>query len=128
MIKVGVGSRVLTFLVDFFLIFLLSFGAFRAWDFYVFFYNIPYVMYIWFLLSVMFLYYLILESIFKRTPGKYLALTKVVNATGGKPTFSQIFIRSLVRILTFIVIDGIFISFMDKTAHDYFSKTETIEI
>jgi uncharacterized RDD family membrane protein YckC len=64
------------------------------------------------------------ESIFSRTPGKWLSLSKVVNKNGKKATFLQIVLRSLARLT---IIDCFFIPFLDKTLHDFISKTEVVE-
>ncbi len=125
---VGIGTRVLAFLVDFSIVFLITLGVKRGWDFYVFYYHIFFMPFFYFLAIIGFLYYFILEAIWKRTPGKWLALTKVVNKTGGKPAFFQILTRSLVRVLGVIIIDSMFIPFIGKTLHDYVSKTEVAEI
>jgi len=125
---VGIGTRVLGFLLDFIIVCAITYGIDRGWDFYVFYYHIFYIPIYYFLAMVGFVYYLFFEAIWKRTPGKWLSLTKVVNQQGGKPTFFQIFIRSVVRVLGVIVIDSIFVSFLNKTLHDYVSRTEVIEI
>ena len=70
-------------------------------------------------------YYLFFETLFKRTPGKWLSFSKVVNNNGGKPAFWQILVRSVIRLT---IIDCFFIPFLDKTLHDYLSKTEVVEV
>lgn len=125
---VGVGTRVLAFLVDFSIICLLTLAIKRGWDFYVFYYHLFFMPFFYILAIIGFLYYLLFEAIWKRTPGKWLALTKVVNKTGGKPSFFQILTRSVVRVLGVIIIDSVFISFMGKTLHDFVSKTEVVEV
>lgn len=125
---VGTGTRVLNFLIDFTIISLLTFAAFRGWTFYVFYYGILYVPLYYFLAGIGFIYYLFFEAIWKRTPGKWLSLSKVVNKQGGKPSFFQILIRSAVRVVGVIIIDSIFLSFLNKTLHDWASGTEVVEI
>ena len=71
-----------------------------------------------------FIYYTFFEAIFKRSPSKWLTISKVVNKQGGKPAFWQILIRSLIRLT---IIDCFFIPFLDKPLHDYLSKTEVVE-
>ena len=122
--KVGIGTRVLNFLVDTLIIFLLSFLAYRGWTFYVFYYDIIFFPFYYFFFGILFLYYLLFESIFARTPGKWLSFSKVVNKNGGKSSFFQIFLRSIVRLT---IIDCFFIPFLEKTLHDYVSKTEVVE-
>ena len=125
---VGIGTRVLGFLVDFIIIAAITFGVKRGWDFYVFYYRIFFVPVYYFLALIGFVYYLFFEAIWKRTPGKWLALTRVVNRAGGKPSFFQILTRSVFRVLGVIVVDSVFLSFLGKTLHDYVSKTEVIEV
>ena len=123
--SVGIGTRVLNFLVDTFLVFIISkFIVYEIWEFYMRYWQYPFVPYyiaFWLFLIV---YYFLFESFFKRTPGKWLTGTYVVNNKGGKPSVFQILIRSVVRI---IIIDSFFIPFLnDKTLHDYLSKTNVI--
>ncbi len=125
---VGTGTRVLNFIIDAIIISLIAFAVFRGWEFYVFYYRIYYIESYYFLAMTTFVYNLFFEAIWKRTPGKWFSLTKVVSKDGSKPSFGQIFIRSLVRVVGAIVIDSIFLSFMNKTLHDYVSGTEVVEI
>ncbi len=122
--RVGLGTRVLNFLVDTILIFAISYGLYKWWTFYVMYWNreyIPFYVFFWCFLVV---YYIFFESIFKRTPGKWLSISKVVTNKGKKPSFLQIVIRSIVRVT---IIDCFFIPFLDKPLHDYLSKTEVVE-
>ena len=123
--KVGIGTRVINFIVDTLLIFGISEGIFSIYKFYLFYYHIIYLPFYYFFWATMFLYYLFCESIFKRTPGKWFSITKVVNAKGGKPSFGQIFTRSIIRLT---IIDCFFFPFLDKTLHDYLSKTDVVEL
>lgn len=123
--RVGVGTRVLNFVVDTLLIFAISYGLYKWWTFYVLYWGREFVPFYIFFWCTLVIYYLIFESIFKRTPGKWLSLTRVVNNKGGKPSFLQILIRSVTRV---IIIDCFFIPFLDKTLHDYTSKTEVVEV
>lgn len=123
--KVGIGSRVVNFVVDTIIIFGLSYGAFSIHKFYVTYYTVSFVPFYIFFWATLFVYYLIIESIFKRTPGKLLSMSKVVRLDGKKPTFGQVFIRSLLRLT---IIDCFFIPFVDDTLHDYVSKTTVVEV
>ena len=125
---VGTGTRVLNFLVDIFFILAIAFGMHRGWTFYVFYYGIVFIPLYYFIAGVTFLYYLIFEAIWKRTPGKWISLSKVVTTQDTKPSFFQILARSAIRVVAFIVIDSIFLSFINKTLHDYLSKTEVVEV
>jgi uncharacterized RDD family membrane protein YckC len=122
--QVGIGTRTLNFIVDTLIIFFLSLLAYNVWKFYAYYYHIIYIPFYYFFWSILFLYYILFESIFSRTPGKWLSLSKVVNKNGKKATFLQIVLRSLARLT---IIDCFFIPFLDKTLHDFISKTEVVE-
>jgi uncharacterized RDD family membrane protein YckC len=125
MITVGIGTRVLNFLVDTLIIFLISYLLHKGWAFYAFYYKIIYFPFYYFFWFILVIYYIFFESIFNRTPGKWITLTKVINKKGGRPSFLQVLIRSFIRVT---IIDCFFIPFINKTLHDYVSKTEVIEI
>lgn len=126
--SVGIGSRVINFVVDFLLVFILAFAASRVWNFYVFYYHWPYFSFYYFLGVVTFIYYLFFEGIWGRSPGKWLSLSKVVNNQGAKPSFMQVAVRSLARVAGMVLIDSLFLSFFNKTLHDYVSRTNVIEV
>jgi uncharacterized RDD family membrane protein YckC len=72
-----------------------------------------------------FLYYIIFESIWQRTPGKFITGTKVVTCDGTKPTIGTIAKRALIR---FVPFDPL--SFLNGRAygwHDRWSKTYVIK-
>ncbi|MEO7210458.1 MAG: RDD family protein [Chitinophagaceae bacterium] len=122
--RVGIGTRVMNFLVDTTIIFILTYIVYKIWSFNVFYYHLPYYPFYYFMGLMMFLYYLVLESINGRTPGKKLTRSVVVNKDGQRPTFFQIVFRSLIRIT---VIDCFFIPFLDMPLHDYLSKTYVVD-
>jgi uncharacterized RDD family membrane protein YckC len=129
--RVGIGTRTLNFIVDTFIISLFTFLAYHAWQFYAFYYQTYFfvsssfdALFLFFAI-ILTVYYVLFESIFARTPGKWLSLSKVVNKKGTRPSFLQILLRTLVRLT---VIDCFFIPFLDKTLHDYLSGTEVAEI
>lgn len=122
--KVGIGTRVMNFLVDTTIIFIFTYILYKIWSFNVFYYHIPYFPFYYFMGLVLFLYYLVLESINGRTPGKKLTISVVVDKDGHRPGFFQIFIRSLVRVT---VIDCFFIPFLNMPLHDYLSKTYVVD-
>ncbi|MBT3209774.1 MAG: hypothetical protein HN704_12690 [Bacteroidetes bacterium] len=71
------------------------------------------------------IYYMVFEGITGRSFGKYLTHTKVVSSNNNRPTFMQIFIRTLVRLIFIEVI-----SFLSKNPngwHDKLSNTKVIE-
>lgn len=121
---VGIGTRVLNFLIDTLIVFLIAFLLSKAWNWYVVYWQYPYVGFFYFFFGVQVLYYFICESLYAKTPGKLISLTKVVNTKGLKPSVGAIFIRSLTRV---ILIDGFFFPFLEKTLHDYFSGTMVVE-
>ena len=123
--KVGIGTRTLNFLVDSAIIFVIAYIVNTGWVFYAQYYHVYYVQFPYIFMMVQFVYYLFFELLFARTPGKWLTYSKVVNAKGGKPSFIQFLVRSFIRIFP---IDCFFIPFLDKTLHDYLSKTEVVEV
>lgn len=125
---VGVGTRVINFLVDAILIFILTYIAYRSWTWYVFYYHVKYFPFFYFWEAVTFLYYLLLEGIWRRTPGKWISQTKVVSASGKKASFGQIVVRSIIRVVGIVLIDSLFFPIWGRTLHDYVSKTNVIEV
>jgi len=123
--KVGIGSRVLNFLVDTILIFIITYFVNSVWVFYALYYHVYYLQFPYIFIMVQFVYYFFFELLFSRSPGKWLTYCKVVNSKKGKPSFLQFLVRSLIRI---IPIDCFFIPFLDKPLHDYLSKTDVVEI
>ena len=122
--RAGFGTRVLNFIIDTLLIFGIAYGLYNWWIFYVMYWEYTFIPFYFFFFGLIFIYYVFFEGIFKRTPGKWLSISKVVNKKGSKPNFFQIVIRSLVRVT---IIDCFFIPFLDKPLHDYLSKTEVVE-
>jgi uncharacterized RDD family membrane protein YckC len=123
--QVGIGTRVINFLTDTAIITLIAFIFNKVWVFYVVYWSYSYISPLWIFAGVLFVYYFIFESIWARTPGKWLSYTKVIDKKGLKPNFGKIFIRSIVRLT---VIDCFFIPFLNKTLHDFVSKTEVVEV
>jgi len=129
--KVGIGTRVINFLIDTLVVFLISYIISKINQYYAEQFklrNVPFKYYFNFgylFFAVLFFYYFLTELFFKRTVGKIMSYTKVVTSNNTKPGFFQILIRSLTRLL---IIDMFFIPFLDKTLHDYLSKTEVVEI
>lgn len=122
--RVGDGTRILNFIIDGFLVFWLSFFAFRFWNFYVMYWHYKPINFWWFIAAVLFVYYTVFEAIFARTPGKWLSVSKVVDLQGNKPGLIPVLIRSLVRLT---IIDFFFNAFWGKPLHDKLSKTEVVE-
>jgi len=122
---VGIGTRVINFLVDTLIIFIISILSFQVWNWYVRFYGLFPINFGTLFFSVSFIFYSFFEAVFARTPGKWLSYSKVVNRNGTKANVLKVFVRSLTRIT---LIDCFFIPFLDKPLHDYVSKTEVVEI
>jgi uncharacterized RDD family membrane protein YckC len=128
---VGIGTRVLNFLIDTIVIFIISYLISKINQWYAQQYKIAGVTFKYYynfgtiFFAVLFVYYTVMELLFARTIGKFLSYSKVVNAEGKKPNFFQILFRSIIRLT---IIDMFFIPFLDKTLHDYFSKTNVVEI
>jgi len=123
--KVGIGSRVLNFLIDTAIVFLIAYTANRIQDWYGYYYEFSTWNFGWVFAAATVFYYTILEGTWGRTFGKKLSFSKVVKPNGKKPGLLLAFIRSLIRLT---VIDMLFLPFTDKTLHDIVSKTEVVEI
>lgn len=79
----------------------------------------------YFFIAFYFIYYLTFEYAFGKTVGKFITKTKVVSSENlTRPTFIQILIRTISRIIPFY-----FISYLmtGKGMHDHFSKTILIK-
>jgi len=81
----------------------------------------------WFLgIIISLLYYVIFESIWSKTPAKFITRTKVITEYGEKPGLKTIFIRTLVRFVPFETF-----SFLSPERprgwHDRWSKTIVID-
>ncbi|TAH13287.1 MAG: hypothetical protein EAZ12_01705 [Sphingobacteriia bacterium] len=122
--KVGDGTRALNFFIDTVLITILAMLLRRWWNFYVMYWGYPPINFGWFFFGTTWLYYFLFESIFAKSPAKWLTQTKVVTLSDRKPSFFIIFWRSLLRIT---VIDLFFGPFLDGPLHDYASKTKVVE-
>ena len=71
-------------------------------------------------------YYVIFESIWSKTPAKFITRTKVITEYGEKPSFKTIFIRTLVRFVPFEAFT--FLSpERPKGWHDRWSKTIVVD-
>jgi len=127
--KVGDGTRVLHFLVDTLLFWILAVLLYKWWNFHVLYWGYMHLNFGWFFFGSQFIYYFIFELLFAKTPAKWLTASKVVSSKSTKdvtvkPSLGQIFIRSLSRL---IIIDPFFIPFLGTTLHDYLSGTMVVE-
>ncbi len=123
--EVGVGTRVINFLVDTIIIFLISYGLYEWYTFYVRYWEYKYFPWYQFFYATLFIYYTIFELIASRTPAKWLTMTKVRTASGSKPAFYQVLLRSLLRLT---IIDPFFIPILQRPLHDALSKTRVVEV
>lgn len=122
--NVGDGTRILNFLIDGFLVSLLSYMAFKYWNFYVIYWHFKPINFWWFIATVLFVYYSFFEMIWARTPGKWFSGSKVIDLAGNQPSVLQVLGRSLLRL---IVIDFLFNAFWGKPLHDKLTRTEVVE-
>jgi hypothetical protein len=125
MMEVGVGTRVINFLIDTLVIFLISFGLYKWWTFYVRFWNYKYFPFYQFFYAFIFVYYTIFETLTTRTLGKFVTMTKVKTISGKRPAFYRILLRSLIRLT---LIDAFFIPVFGRTLHDQLTKTRVVEV
>lgn len=121
----GIGTRAINFIIDTAFVFLIAFIAFKVHKWYVLYYQIAYYGFSWFFAGSILVYYTLFEGFFARTPGKWFTQCKVANQDGSKPNILSILIRSLARLT---IIDMFFLPFLDKTLHDYLSKTEVVQV
>jgi hypothetical protein len=127
--KVGDGTRVLHFLVDTLLFWILAVLLYKWWNFHVLYWGYMHLNFGWFFFGSQFIYYFIFELLFAKTPAKWLTASKVVSSKSTKDitvkaSLGQIFIRSLSRL---IIIDPFFIPFLGTTLHDHLSGTMVVE-
>ncbi|HVZ26429.1 MAG TPA: RDD family protein, partial [Sediminibacterium sp.] len=89
--SIGTGTRILHFLVDTALVFLLAYTAYKTWNWYVYYWHYTYFSFFWFFWAVLFVYYFFWEVFANRTPAKRISATKVCTRNGGRPGVGQIF-------------------------------------
>lgn len=75
---------------------------------------------------ILMIYYLTIETLTARSLGKYITKTKVVLYDGSKPTFNEILVRTLCRIIPFEQFS--FLGEEGKGWHDSISKTYVVDI
>ena len=120
----GLGVRVVNFLVDTVLVFLLAYGLYKWYTFYVINWGYTYFQYYLFFYATLFFYYTIFEIIWARTPGKWVSISKVQGRTGKRAKWYQIILRSALRLT---LIDPFFLPFLNRTLHDQLSNTRVVE-
>lgn len=72
-----------------------------------------------------FAYYIFFETLFQKTPGKFVSKSRVVTATGVRPSFVIILLRTLCRMIPLESIS--FLSWYPVGWHDKFSGTVVID-
>ena len=78
------------------------------------------------LFLVYFLYYFVCESYFNLTLGKFFNRTRVFNSNELKPTFKQVFLRTICRLIPFGFVT-IWLPYQ-RTLHDTISDTWVLRI
>lgn len=76
-------------------------------------------------ITIYYLYFLVCEFMFGQTIGKYLTKTKVVGSDERPPSFWNVLVRTLLRMLPFDFISYLVYS---QGIHDKFSKTKLIKL
>lgn len=72
------------------------------------------------------MYFMFFESLFARTPAKWITGTKVVTPTGGKPGLMKIFLRTVYRIVPFEPFS--FLGGSSSGWHDRWSHTLVVDL
>jgi uncharacterized RDD family membrane protein YckC len=76
-------------------------------------------------LAVFFFYYVFFETLWARTPGKFVCRTIVVTEDGGPPSFRDVLIRTLCR---FIPFEPFSVLFGERGWHDGISNTRVVPV
>ena len=71
------------------------------------------------------MYHALFEHFFKKTPGKFITNTIVLNEDGSEPNFKDILIRSICRLIPFNQISFLM---SKKGWHDQISKTTVVYV
>ncbi len=121
---IGEGNRILHFLIDTILIFILSFFIYKWYNFYVFYWAFKPIRYGYFFFAFTWVYTFLFEFLFLRTPGKMFTGTKVMSISGKRPNILQCLIRATIR-TTLVSMFGL--AWNDQPLHDTFSKTVLVK-
>ncbi len=98
MSEVGIGTRVINFLVDAILIFLISFALYKWWSFYVMYWSYKYFPLYLFFHATVFIFYTFFENILIRSSCKSVVFSKFTNLIGGRLAWNPILNRLFVRL------------------------------
>ena len=116
--------RMINFVIDIILISLVIYEVYNLCDYYNF-YPIYEVTPIVVMVVFFMLYYLLFETLFYRTPAKFLTGTKVMSKHGFKPDLTMILLRTLLRLNPFDWIT--FLNIRHMGWHDKYSDTTVVE-
>lgn len=117
-------KRMINFVIDMALIAFIIYESYNICDYYSF-YPIYEVSPIVIIVFVYIIYYLLFESLFFRTPAKFLTGTKVMSKHGFKPDLTMILVRTFLRLNPFDWIT--FLNLKRIGWHDRFSDTMVVE-
>jgi uncharacterized RDD family membrane protein YckC len=120
---IGDGTRILHFIVDTFLVFMLAYWLHGIWNFYVMYWNFTPLAFGPFFFATMWVYIFLFEFIFQRTPAKWLTGTKVVTVGGTRPSIFHILLRTSIHCTIFSMFG---LAWNGQPFHDTFSKTKLI--
>ncbi len=115
----SIGTRLANYFIDYIVIYILTVvvGVVLLFIF-------PFLAFIVFFFGL-FIYYLVFESIWQRTPGKWVTGTKVVMWDGSKPDFPHVLGRSFARLIPLDWVSFLFNSHPIGW-HDYVSGTMVV--
>jgi uncharacterized RDD family membrane protein YckC len=77
-------------------------------------------------LPIQLFYYIFFETLFFRTPGKFLTGTRVMNLDGSDPSLRTIVLRTLVRIVPFEFLS--FLGGLNQGWHDKWTDTCVVRV
>ncbi len=117
---IGDGTRILHFLVDTIIVFLLAYELHGWYNFYVMYWNFTPISFGPFFFAIMWVYLFLFELIFQRTPAKWITGTKVVNKKGGRPSIFQMMLRTSIHCT---IVSMLGLAWNGQPFHDSFSNT-----
>lgn len=118
---IGDGTRILHFLVDTIIVFLLAYELHGWYNFYVMHWNFTPISFGPFFFAIMWVYLFLFELIFQRTPAKWITGTKVVNKKGGRPSIFQMMLRTSIHCT---IVSMLGLAWNGQPFHDSFSNTK----
>jgi uncharacterized RDD family membrane protein YckC len=121
--RAGEGTRILNFLIDTLVVFLIAYACYKWYNFYVLYWGYQPYQFSWFFFGGLFVYYTLMESIFQRSLAKWFTYTKVVGPGDSRVSLWRVLVRSAARLT---IIDLFFIPFLGKPLHDWASGTDVV--